>query len=113
MEIFFYGVGIFCLFASIGANFYFLYQLKLVHGSILDVSEELEEFRHESMITKNDTYDKLKYFSENITVLNTKIEECHEELKKKATAEVRKNNWDSVREAFTRSTPKIQIQERK
>lgn len=141
MEIFFYGIGIFCLFASIGANFYFLYLVKLVYGTLLDTNieigsikysvqneiypeltyqctrisslqEELEEFKNESMIIEKDSCKSLKDFVETINVLNNKIEDYHEDVKKKMTTEVRKNNWDSVREAFTRSHPKIQLQER-
>lgn len=107
MEIFFYGVGIFCLFASIGANFYFLSLLKLVHVGMSDVSLELD-FIKDSILKINDV---VSYQSTRISSLEDSFEECLEEMKNKPAAEVRKNNWDSVREAFTRSSPKIKMKE--
>jgi len=140
MEIFFYGMGVFCVFAIIGTNFYFLHLLKCLYASMYDntlqvssikdnvhelrlevfnqssriqcLQDEIQHFRNESMILEKDLCAKQRDFVETINVLNNKIEDYHDDIKKKQESEVRKNNWDSVREAFTRVNPKIQIQER-
>jgi peptidoglycan hydrolase CwlO-like protein len=73
-------------------------------SKIFNVYEELEEFRTENAKIQSDIYQQLND-------LNFSNETLREELKAKSETPVRANNWISVKDAFARVNPKIQLKE--
>lgn len=139
MEMIFVGIFLFFLTASIFANLYFVHMLKETYSTVLNLAldissikeefndlrldiahasseifnfyEDFENFKIANDQIQSDIYQKLPDINYLNEVFITNIEALRAELKTKNENLARTNNWESVREAFARVNPKIQIKE--